>query len=223
MLRLREVSIADPFEGSANQNPRFPPVVACLMAESPVNVTQLLLQLSEGREAALDELISKVYSELRRIAHRHLNRERSDHTLRTTELVHEAYARLVDHHQVEWEDKNHFFAVAARAMRQLLVEHARRKNAEKRGGDASTMPLDEVQLSAGMESPVTTLALDEALRRLEALDARQARVVQCRVFAGLTVEETADALDISPSTVKRDWRTARAWLARELRSDRSES
>lgn len=193
------------------------------MAESPGDVTQLLLQLSEGREAALDELLPKVYDELRQIAHYHLSKERSDHTLRTTELVHEAYVRLVDHHAVEWEDKNHFFAVAARAMRQLLVEHARKKNAEKRGGDASTRPLDEVQLSAGMESPVTTLALDDALGRLEALDARQARVVECRVFAGLTVEETADALDVSSSTVKRDWRTARAWLARELQSGRSES
>lgn len=193
------------------------------MAESPGDVTQLLLQLSEGREAALDELLPKVYDELRQIAHYHLSKERSDHTLRTTELVHEAYVRLVDHHAVEWEDKNHFFAVAARAMRQLLVEHARKKNAEKRGGDASTMPLDEVQLSAGMASPVTTLALDDALGRLEALDARQARVVECRVFAGLTVEETADALDVSSSTVKRDWRTARVWLARELQSDRSDS
>jgi RNA polymerase sigma factor (TIGR02999 family) len=180
------------------------------------DVTRLLQELRRGRDEAFDDLIPLVYDQLRQIARRRLARERDDHTLRTTELVHEAYGRLVDHHAVDWNDRSHFFAVAARAMRQVLVEHARKKNAQKRGGKAPHVSVGQAPPSDQPPS-VSILALHDALERLETLDARQAKVVEGRFFAGLTIGETAQMLDVSPSTVKRDWRTARAWLARALR------
>lgn len=183
--------------------------------DTPGDITQLLQELRQGRSTAFDNLIPLVYEELRRIARHRLRSERDDHTLRTTELVHEAYERLVDHHAVDWNDRSHFFAVAARAMRQVLVEHARRKNAQKRGGTVPHISVDDSPPSTSPPS-VSVLALNEALDRLETLDARQARVVEGRFFAGMTVQQTARMLDVSASTVKRDWRTARAWLAREL-------
>ncbi len=186
--------------------------------DPPGKVTQLLQELREGHSTAFEELIPLVYSELRKIARYQLRGERDDHTLRTTELVHEAYERLVDHHSVDWNDRSHFFAVAARAMRQILVEYARRKNAQKRGGQVPHVSIDKHSPSVPPPS-VSVLALNDALNRLETLDARQAKVVEGRFFAGMTIQETARMLDVSPSTVKRDWRTARAWLARELRSN----
>lgn len=188
------------------------------MSETRGEVTELLVQLGRGRDAALDELLPLVYQELRRIARYRMRGERETHTLRTTALVHEAYERLVDHHAIDWQDRNHFFAVAARAMRQVLVDHARRRNAQKRGGDVPHIPLEEHTPATGPPS-ASILAVNEALARLEELDARQAKVVESRFFAGLTIQETASALGVSPSTVKRDWRTARAWLAREIGPD----
>jgi RNA polymerase sigma factor (TIGR02999 family) len=185
-------------------------------SDAPGDVTQLLHELRRGRGEAFDELIPLVYEQLQQIARRRLGKERDDHTLRTTELVHEAYDRLVDHHAVDWNDRSHFFAVAARAMRQVLVEHARKKNAQKRGGDVPHVSVSE-KMPSDQPPSVAILALHDALERLQALDARQARVVEGRFFAGLTIKETAQMLDVSPSTVKRDWRTARAWLAQELR------
>lgn len=184
-------------------------------SDAPGEITRLLQELYEGREDAFDDLIPLVYDRLQQIARRRLRDERDDHTLRTTELVHEAYERLVDHHAVDWNDRTHFYAVAARAMRQVLVEHARHKNAQKRGGNVPHVSVDENPPSVASPS-VSVLALDDALDRLETLDARQAKVVEGRFFAGMTVRQTARMLDVSPSTVKRDWRTARAWLAREL-------
>lgn len=183
--------------------------------DPPGKVTQLLEELRQGRTAAFDDLIPLVYEKLRQIARHRLRDERDDHTLRTTELVHEAYERLVDHHTVDWDDRSHFFAVAARAMRQVLVEHARRKNAQKRGGTAPHVSIGETSPSHAPPS-MSVLALNDALDRLESLDARQAKVVEGRFFAGMTVQQTARMLNISASTVKRDWRTARAWIAREL-------
>jgi RNA polymerase sigma factor (TIGR02999 family) len=180
-----------------------------------VDVTALLVRLSNGEEAALDELLSAIYDQLRRLAHRQLRGEREDIPLRTTELVHEAYLKLVRHHDVDWEDRQHFFAVAARAMRQVLVEHARRRTADKRGGTARDRPLDEGTLQTP-PPPAAILAVDQALDRLAELDERQTRVVECRFFGGYTIAETADVLDVSDSTVERDWRTAKAWLRREL-------
>ncbi len=156
-----------------------------------------------------------VYDELRRIAQAHLRRERQDHTLSSTALVHEAFLNLVDQSPPAVSDRVHFFAIASRVMRRVLVWHARKRNAEKRGGGQRPVTLDEVAVLSD-DRLDEVLALDQALDRLDALDSRLCRVVECRHFGGLTVSETAEALDVSAATVKRDWRSARAWLRREL-------
>lgn len=181
----------------------------------PADLTEILLELSSGDQDALDRLIPIVYEELKRIAHGQLRGERSGHTLNTTGLVHEAYIRLVDVQRVRWQDRSHFFAVAARVMRRVLVDHARGRNREKRGGGAVAIPLSEALVVAA-ERADDLLALDEALERLQAMNERQCQVVECRCFAGLSVEDTAEALGTSTATVKRDWAFARAWLNREL-------
>lgn len=192
------------------------------MSDTTSDITALLVRLRED-DAALEELLPTVYDELRRVAHNQLRGESDDHTMRTTELVHEAYLKLIDHDSVEWTDRQHFFAVAARAMRQVLIDHARKKTAEKRGGTAPEVPLDEVTLPE-KKNPAELIALDDALDRLAQRDERSAKVVECRFFGGYTIQETADVLDVSRATVKRDWRAARAWLNRELNasSDSSE-
>jgi RNA polymerase sigma factor (TIGR02999 family) len=179
------------------------------------DVTDLLIDWNGGDAAALDELTLAVYDELRRLARRHMRGERPDHTLDPTALVHEVFLRLVDQNRVEWRNRAHFFAIAARLMRRVLLKHAGRRNAAKRGGGAVKVPLDESVL-AGRERGVSALALEEALCRLEEIDSRQARIVELR-FCGLTVEEAAETLELSPSTIHRDWRLAKAWLTRELR------
>jgi RNA polymerase sigma factor (TIGR02999 family) len=178
-------------------------------------VTQLLLKWQEGDEAAMDDLMPLVYEELRRIAHRHLRRERADHTLSTTALVHEAYLNLVDHDMMPWQNRVHFYAIASRVMRRVLIWYARKRNAAKRGGGIPNLALDDVVVLSD-DRMEELLALDQALEKLEAMDARLCRVVECRYFGGLSVQETAEALAISPATVKRDWQTARAWLRRTL-------
>jgi len=191
------------------------PVVA---AENPSgDVTALLARARNGDAGALDDVLAAVYDELRHIARKQLREEREDHTLRTTELVHEAYAKLVDHDAVDWQDRRHFFAVAARAMRQVLVDHARRKTREKRGSDAPVLSFDTLSPSqVPADSPEELLIVDNALDRLAEKDERMARVVECRFFGDFTLDEIADVLDVSRSTVVWDWRTARAWLNREL-------
>lgn len=184
------------------------------MRDSP-DVTALLSELAAGRPEALDRLIPVVYEELQRIARSQLRRERADHTLSTSALVHEAYLKLVDVREVEWRDRVHFFAMAARVMRRVLIDFARTRKREKRGGGAVHVPLHEAE-ALSVDRPGILLDLDDALRRLEAHNARPCRVVECRCFAGLSVEETAEALDVSTATVKRDWAFARAWLNREL-------
>lgn len=179
------------------------------------DVTEVLQRISGGDPGAVDRLLPLVYDELRALARRELRRERSDHTLQPTALVHEAYFKLARLDRLEWRDRAHFFGAAAGTMRRVLVSHARRKRAEKRGGGAKAVPLENVVLAA-RERPDDVLALDEALARLADLDSRQAQVVECRFFAGMSVPETAEALGISPATVKRDWTAARAWLNREL-------
>jgi RNA polymerase sigma-70 factor (ECF subfamily) len=186
--------------------------------DEPPDITALLRAVSQGRKEALDRLVSVVYDELRRIAHGQLRREDAGHTLNTTALVHEAYLKLVDLREVQWQDRMHFFAVAARVMRRVLIDYARGRKREKRGGDAVRIPLAD-DLDAAVENTEVLLELDEALSRLEAMNERQCRVVECRCFAGLSVEETADALGISRATVKRDWAFSRAWLHRELRDE----
>lgn len=181
----------------------------------PAAVTQLLQDVGEGRREAMDRLIPVVYEELRRLAHAQLRGESVGHTLSTTALVHEAYMKLIDIRSVAWQDRAHFFAVAARQMRRVLVDHARTRKRAKRGGDAVKVPLDQ---AAGLAAVDTEglLVLDDALGRLEAQSERQCRVVEYRCFVGLSVEETAEVLGTSPTTVKRDWAFARAWLNREL-------
>lgn len=179
------------------------------------DVTALLRQMSDGSGEALDAIIPLVYRELRSIAQRHLRREDPGHTLNTTALVHEAYLRLVDLRRVEWQDRVHFFAMASRMMRRVLINYARRRKRTKRGGGRIPVSLQEVSLPIH-EHLDDLLALDQALTRLEAVDERRCRVVECRFFAGLDIEETAEALGVSPGTVKRDWRLARLWLNRQL-------
>jgi RNA polymerase sigma-70 factor, ECF subfamily len=178
-------------------------------------ITRLLAELSHGGRDALDQLLPLVYEELQRIAHRRLQNERSDHTLVTTDLVHEAYLKLVGLDHIEWKSRAQFFALAAQAMRRILVDYAVRRKAQKRGGERRKVSLDEVSLPIEQRAD-ELLALDDALQRLAALDERHSRVVECRYFAGMSIEETAEALGVSPATVKRDWTLARAWLHREL-------
>jgi RNA polymerase sigma factor (TIGR02999 family) len=179
------------------------------------NITHLLKEWSAGDQRALDRLTPLVYVELRQLATRFMRRERPGHTLQTTALIHEAYLRLIDANDVHWQGRAHFFAIAANIMRRILVEHARRRNADKRGGSIVRLPLDET-LAVADETDVDLLAIDEALDRLATVDPQQARIVELRFFSGLSVEETAAALGVSPKTVKRDWSVARAWLRREI-------
>jgi RNA polymerase sigma factor (TIGR02999 family) len=183
-------------------------------------VTDALAAARDGAPGALDRVFPLVYGQLRGLAHRRLAGERSGHTLSTTALVHEAYVKLIDQTRVQWQDRGHFFAVAAGAMRRILVDHARRHRAARRGGVASgrRISLDDVEIAAG-EQAAEIVALDEALQRLAGIDARQARVVELRFFGGLSEKETGDTLGISQRTVAREWVTAKGWLYRELRGD----
>jgi RNA polymerase sigma factor (TIGR02999 family) len=182
---------------------------------SPRSVTALLTDWSRGDSAALDQLLPLVYAELRRIAARQLRGERANHTLQPTALVHEVYVRLVDQREVDWHSRAHFLGVVARVMRRILVDHARRHGALKRGDGAQCVPLDEVtDVAAAGDVPV--LALDLALERLGTIDPDLARIVELRAFGGLTIDEAAHVLKVSPSTAKREWRTAKAWLNRQL-------
>ena len=185
------------------------------MAPIPHDLTQLLVAWNQGNPAALDQLLPVVYDELRRLAHAYLRRERPDHTLQATALVHEAYLRLIDQNQVTWQNRAHFFGIAAQMMRRILVNHALAKKAEKRGGLQHKLSLDEA-VSFADEREVDLVALDDALKTLGTLDPQQSRIVELRFFAGLSIEETAEVLGISPATVKRDWSTAKIWLRREI-------
>ncbi len=179
-------------------------------------VTRLLLGWRHGEKAALDHLMPLVYRELRKLASGYLRSERHDHTLQPTALIHEAYLRLVDQKMPEWQSRAHFFGVAARLMRQILVDHARNRRASRRGGDQHKLSLEDSPQVFSHAQTEELLAFDEALSKLAALDERKSRVVEMRSFGGLSVEETAEALGISAPTVKRDMRLATAWLRREL-------
>jgi RNA polymerase sigma-70 factor (ECF subfamily) len=181
------------------------------------SVTQLLQQLSGGNHRAVDELTPLVYKELKRIAGGQLRKERSGHTLQATALVHEAYLKLVDQREASWQNRAHFFGVAAQVMRRILLDYAKGRRREKRGGGVAHAPLDEA-LAIGDDRSSDLIEIDEALSRLEKLDERQAKVVELRFFGGLSVQETAEAMGISAPTVKREWAMARAWLHRELAS-----
>jgi len=183
--------------------------------DSRGEVTDLLIAASRGDREALDRLIPRVYDELRRIAHRALAGEATGHTLDTSSLVHEAYMRLAKLDRIEWKGRAHFFALSARLMRQILVNHAVEKKALKRGGGRQRVPLERVVQMPDAHAE-ELIALDAAMKRLEQHSERSSRVVECRFFGGMNIDETATALDVSPATVKRDWEVARAWLNREL-------
>lgn len=195
--------------------PHAPPEVRWRRMDRDENITELLEAHAAGDRDALDMLLPRIYDELRRIAHHRLRGERDDHTLNTTGLVHEAYMKLVQLDRMDWQNRAHFFAIASRSMRNILVDYAVKRNAQKRGGGRDRVTLEDAD--AATEAPLDDLvALHQALDELEALDKRQARVVECRFFGGLTIDETAEALGISPATVSRDWAMARAWLNRAL-------
>jgi len=183
--------------------------------DAPTDVTVLLAEIAKGNQEAASRLIPLVYDEMRRVANRQMRRERPDHTLQATAVVHEAYLKLVEQH-TDWQSRAHFFAVAARVMRHILIDHARGHLRTKRGGDKVVVPLDEA-LVLTPEKSAEVLAVDEALQRLARLDERQSKIVEMRFFGGLSVEEIAEVLDISSITVKRDWAAAKAWLYGELR------
>ncbi|HKP11231.1 MAG TPA: sigma-70 family RNA polymerase sigma factor [Blastocatellia bacterium] len=186
------------------------------MSNTPAdNVTRLLQRAQVGDRAALDELLPLVYHELKRIAARQLAGERAGHTLQATALVHEAYLRLIDQHSVDWHNRAHFFSIAAEMMRRILVNHALNRRAQKRGAGETLLSIDEV-ISFPNKQNLDLVLLDAALNRLAEFDPLQARIVEMRFFAGLTNEEVADVLGVSDSTVKREWRSAKAWLASQL-------
>jgi RNA polymerase sigma factor (TIGR02999 family) len=185
---------------------------------SPPDITALLDDWGHGNHRALDQLLPLVYAELRRVAGRQLRRERAGLSLQPTALVHEAYLRLVDQKRVDWQNRAHFFGVSAQIMRRILVDHARRRKANKRGDDVQCVSLDR-DVEAPLRDEISVLGLEWALERLEGVDGDLARIVELRAFGGLTIEEAAHVLKVSPSTAKREWRTAKAWLARELRAE----
>jgi len=181
-------------------------------------ITVWLKEWSSGKQNALDLLMPVVYAELHRQAASFLRRERAGHTLQATALINEAYFKLVDQREVNWQNRAHFFGIAGQAMRRILVDHARSRHRNKRGGDAEDLPLEAAEFAvAANGASVDLVALDEALTRLAELDERQSRIVELRFFSGMSVDETAEALGVSPATVKNDWRTAKAWLFQELK------
>jgi len=180
------------------------------------DVTALLMELTNGNREAASELMPIVYDELRKLAGRYMRRERTDHTLQATALVHEAYLKLVQQQEANWQSRAHFFGIAAQVMRHILIDHARGHTSEKRGGGKRPVPLEEALIFTP-EKSLELLRLDESLQRLAELDPRQGRVVELRFFGGLTVEETADVLGVSPKTVKREWSMAKAWLHGDMK------
>lgn len=188
-----------------------------MTAKADHEITQLLLAWRGGDEQAFEELMPLVYRELRRLARNFMRRQNPGHTLQTTALVNEAYLRLVDSNRVNWQDRNHFFAIAAQLMRRILVDSARKRNSQKRGGDLVMVTLDE-NAEIAIKEQSELIALDEALTRLAEMNARQCQIVELRYFAGLSEAQIAETLDVSTRTVRRDWNLARAWLFRELKN-----
>lgn len=188
--------------------------------EIQLNVTQLLFRYGKGEPQALEKLLPVVYQELRRLAKNYMRRESSGHTLQPTALVHEAFFKLVDQKDVQWQNRAHFFGVAAQLMRRILIDHARSRRAVKRGGTQAKVSFDEaIHWEAAEDGAPDLLALDQALEKLAKLDERQSRTVELRYFGGLSIDEVAEVLQTSPATVKRDWTLAKAWLLRELSNE----
>jgi RNA polymerase sigma factor (TIGR02999 family) len=194
-----------------------------MTAPSSNEVTRLLLDWSEGDKSALNRLMPLVYDELRKLAHHYMGRERQGHTLQTTALVNEAYLRLIDQRSVQWQNRAHFFGIASRMMRRILVDHARSRQYGKRGGGTHQVPLDEVMV-VSPERAADVVALDDALTALAEIDERKTKIVEMRFFGGLSIDETAEVIGVSPGTVMRDWTLAKAWLHRQIsKEDHDES
>jgi len=187
------------------------------MIPAPNEVTQLLVAWSNGDSAARDALIPLVHDELRRLAHRYMGRERADHTLQTSALVNEAYLRLIDQRDMKWQNRAQFFGIAAQMMRRILVDYARKRGFAKHGGELRAVPLDEVMI-VSPERAAEVVELDDALKCLAEFDQRKSQIIELRFFGGLSIEETAEVLGVSPGTVMRDWTLAKAWLRREMTS-----
>ncbi len=187
-----------------------------LVEQKPKEITAMLRELRGGKQESLDALLPLVYDELHRQAARFLRRERIGHTLQTTALIHETYLKLIDQRNVNWQNRAHFFGIAAQAMRRILVDYAKSRHREKRGGANENLPLEAATLAVSGERSIDLEELDQALTRLAELDERQARIVELRYFGGLSIEETAEILHISTATVKNDWKSAKAWLYGEI-------
>jgi RNA polymerase sigma factor (TIGR02999 family) len=187
--------------------------------EAEKSITQILSEIKNGNQIALDELLPLVYDELRRLANSYLRNERSNHTLQPTALVHEAYLRLLGQKEIEWQNRAHFFGVSARLMREILIEYARGRNRQKRGGEFRTQIVLDDAISFSNQTQLDVVAVDDALSKLEKLDERQARIVEMKFFGGLTIEEIGEVLSISPATVKREWSTAKLLLYKMLNSE----
>ena len=183
---------------------------------APSEITQMLIELTGGNKDVVNQILPHIYDELRRLAGSYLRRERADHTLQPTALVHEAYMKLIDQKQVHWQNRAHFFGIAAQVMRRILMDHARKHTAEKRGGDADKLPLEEEILVVSHERSADLIALDDALQALSQFDEQKAKIVELRYFGGLSIEETAEVIGVSVPTINRQWRMAKAWLHAEL-------
>lgn len=184
--------------------------------DSPSEITRMLIELTDGNQEVVNQILPHIYDELRRLAGSYLRKERSDHTLQPTALVHEAYMKLIDQRQVKWQNRAHFFGIAAQVMRRILMDHARKHLANKRGGDAEILPIEEEILVVSHDRSAELVALDDALQHLAEIDPSKARVVELRYFGGLSIEETAEVMGVSVPTINRHWRMAKAWLYSEL-------
>lgn len=184
--------------------------------EASHDVTELLIEWSKGDSAAQDELFPLVYKELHKIAHRYINRERHSNTLQTTALVHEAYIKLIDQTRVQWQNRAHFFGIAAQAMRRILVDHARQRLANKRGSGAQVISIDDGTIDISDEKATSLVELDAALKKLSEIDPQKSQLVELRYFGGLSIEETAEVMEVGTATVNRQWRVAKAWLYKEI-------
>lgn len=184
----------------------------------PDNVTELLLEFSKGNQEIVNDIFPLIYGELKKIANNYLRNERAGHTLQPTALVHEAYIKLIDHNRINWQNRAHFLGMAATIMRQILIDHARRHRAGKRGGEHEDLPLEESIVIVAEEKSMDLIALDDALKELEKFDEFKSKLVELRYFGGLSVEETAEVLNVSEITIKRHWRMAKAWLAESMQN-----
>jgi RNA polymerase sigma factor (TIGR02999 family) len=187
--------------------------------QAPREITQMLIELTDGNEDVVNQILPHIYDELRRLAGSYLRRERADHTLQPTALVHEAYMKLIDQKRVKWQNRAHFFGIAAQVMRRILLDHARKHQAEKRGGEFEKLPIEEEILIVSHDKSAELIALDDALQELAKLDEQKARIVELRYFGGLSIEETAEVVGVSVPTINRQWRMAKAWLFSQLSVD----